>query len=201
MKKSISLLAISVVLIALFFSGCKKGENDPFLTLKSRTSRLAKDWKLTSGSITEVSTYPDGLGGTTTSTTVTTYTDATKSVSSGGNTSTYAYSEEITFDKKGTYEMTTIDDGDASTEGGNWSWLRKDKNNDLKDKEAIIMTGTKYSEGGDSETIEGKSNDDLGAWVIDKLSSKELVVLFDYKYTGSNGYIHTKQGTITFSKK
>lgn len=45
------LLSITFSLILLFFSfGCKKGEGDPFLSLKSRKSRLVGEWTIDSWS-------------------------------------------------------------------------------------------------------------------------------------------------------
>ncbi len=196
MKNIISLLTISVILITLSFSGCKKGENDPFISLKSRTSRLAQDWKLTSGTVTETDTY----NGSTDVDTYT-YTDATETHTSGGNSTTHAYSMELSIDKKGTYKTTTIDDGDVNTEEGSWMWTRKVKNQDLKNKEAIYLRETSYTYGSNSYSYSGKSNDVDNIWVIDKLSSKELVILYDYKETDSDGEIYTVKGTMTFTKK
>lgn len=41
-KQLIALLAISMLL----FSNCKKGKNDPFLSLKSRKARISNEWKV-----------------------------------------------------------------------------------------------------------------------------------------------------------
>jgi len=53
-----------LIIITLSFSACKKGEEDPFLSLKSRTGRLTGDWVLKSGSWTDAdssASYADGL--------------------------------------------------------------------------------------------------------------------------------------------
>lgn len=39
-------LVLVLVVSGLFFGGCKKGENDPFISLKTRKSRLSGDWKV-----------------------------------------------------------------------------------------------------------------------------------------------------------
>ena len=54
MKKSLlALVAISVVASGTL-SSCKKGENDPFLSLRTRKARLVSDWKLKDGHATRV---------------------------------------------------------------------------------------------------------------------------------------------------
>ena len=58
MKNSIKLAALALVIAATSFSGCKKGENDPFLSLKSRKSRAAGEWKLSAFT----TTYTDASG-------------------------------------------------------------------------------------------------------------------------------------------
>ena len=211
MKKSISLLAISVILIALFFSGCKKGENDPFLTLKSRTARLAQDWVLSSEdyTVTQTGTW---LGVGDYITTIVYSFDGTSesqkaTQSSGGNsttnTTTYTYSKEITFDKDGTFKSTEINGGNATITEGTWMWMSKNKNNDLKNKEAIAMFITKQTDSnGNTDTYGGKSNFNLnGVVVFDKLTSDEVVMKFDFTETDSDGDTHTMTGTQTFTKK
>jgi len=41
------------LLCLLFFSTCKKGEDDPFISLRSRKARLEGDWHLSTGKLTE----------------------------------------------------------------------------------------------------------------------------------------------------
>lgn len=48
MKKIITLLALAVT--ALCFTECKKGEDDPAISLRTRKARAAGEWRLVSGS-------------------------------------------------------------------------------------------------------------------------------------------------------
>src|SRR5687768_220910 len=52
---------IALVFISLFFTTCKKGEDDPFLSLRSRTNRLAGEWRLSTGKV--LITIADPKGG------------------------------------------------------------------------------------------------------------------------------------------
>lgn len=58
MKKLLMIVAAVGFLVAT--PSCKKGENDPFLSLSSRKSRLANDWVVTSSERTWTNTYTDG---------------------------------------------------------------------------------------------------------------------------------------------
>lgn len=57
--KRISKLTMFAFAGALALTGCKKGADDPFISLKSRDSRLAGTWTLSSVSGTSVNTYRD----------------------------------------------------------------------------------------------------------------------------------------------
>jgi len=204
MKKQILKLSMAVAIIALVFSGCKKGENDPFISLKSRTSRLTNTWELSAMDYTTTSvnstytfsykySYSSGIQTVTSTTTV--------GGSSSTTTSTSTLTKKITFEKDGTYKVEINDDGDLSTIEGNWAWLGKSKPAELADKEAVMLSSTKEVDGSDTDNYSGKSNDFDDMLVFDKLSSKELVVLYDYTNTDSDGYSYTRKGTITFTKK
>ncbi|MES2836976.1 MAG: hypothetical protein V4667_05600 [Bacteroidota bacterium] len=49
--KKITLSAIAVLTLAFSITSCKKGENDPALSLKSRKSRVAGEWNVTNYSV------------------------------------------------------------------------------------------------------------------------------------------------------
>ena len=205
MKKQILKLSMAIAVIALVFSSCKKGENDPFISLKSRTARLANTWELTSEDYTTTGSDGDSY----TSTTKYAYangieTRTTTFTIMGGNSttssSTSTFTKKYTFDKKGTYTL-EVNDGEIETFEGNWVWLNKNKNVGLAGKEALMMSTTKDVDGSDTYNYSGKSNDFNKQWVLDKLSSKELVILFDYSYTDSDGNTSTMKGTMTYTKK
>jgi hypothetical protein len=72
--KKVLVFAIMAVVASSVFVSCKKGENDP-MSLKSRKSRIAGEWKLTAGT----ETYTSSSGTTTTTTWDGTNTTADKS--------------------------------------------------------------------------------------------------------------------------
>ncbi len=204
MKKQILKLSMAIAVIALIFSSCKKGENDPFISLKSRTSRLANKWELSAEDYTSTSTnsgytstskysYASGIE-------TVTYTNSYNG-NSTTSTNTKSLTQEITFEKDGTFSMSINDDGDIESYEGNWAWLGKNKNADLANKEVVGLSITKSTSGSDVENYSGKSNSWDEYLVLDKLSSSELVVLYDYSSTDSDGNTYTKKGTVTYTKK
>lgn len=195
MKKSIFRLAMVALVGVIVFGSCtKKGEDDPFMSFRSRKARLAGEWVLSSVDMTSVNSY----GGSSYSS-QTSYNGTVMTYSSDGYSSTSVYSEDLTIEKDGTYSMSTIDDGDASTEDGNWMWIDKNKNQDLKNKEAVLFARTSSFSSNGSSTYSGKSNFS-DAVVIQRLSNKELVILFDYSSIDSDGDTYSSSGTMTYTQ-
>lgn len=179
MKNNILRISFAFIAIAglTAITGCKKGENDPFLSLKSRKARISGEWKLSEGTVTETQT-----SGGTTDTDVTTYTEST--VSSGGFTA--SYTEKLTIEKDGTFEVNIIENGFSNTIKGNWYFSGKSKDIDLKKKEAIIFSELEYISSGGTSTYSGLYADQI--LLIDQLKNKELIFkgLITYSETGGD---------------
>jgi len=193
MKTKTKLLVIALVIAsALVFDACKKGANDPFLSMKSRTARLKGEWKLMSGTITtnvtgaqeSIETY-DGIYVVT-------------SVN-GTQVNSEAYTDNITFNKNGTYTRIGVRDLVSFDEEGAWAWINKCKQASLKNKEAMGLSATKYTDSNGSNTADAGFYV-AGIWMLDELSSKKMVVIINGSST--NGSITTtKTGTYTYEKK
>jgi len=192
-KIIIAIISIAVMLPAL--QSCKKGENDPGISLKSRSARLAGEWNVESATVVNTNS-----GGTTTitykgSTITTTYSDGTP-----GNSGTFTWT--YAFDKDGTYEefYSTTYGGTTESEAseGNWNWAGANKEAEVKAKEMLLLHETKStytsSGGTDIYTYEGLS---YNGWMIDKLSSKEIVMKYKNIYTSTSTYTTTMEVTLT----
>lgn len=61
MKKLFGFIAFLGILLSLTYTGCRKGEEDPFLSLRSRNKRIVGTWLLKSGSdvVTTTTTTTD----------------------------------------------------------------------------------------------------------------------------------------------
>lgn len=176
-RKNVSIAIIFLIGI-LTFNSCKKGENDPFISLRSRDARITGEWKLTGFSQTNVQYNPYSQ---TTTTTTQTLNGTNLTVTSGSSSETYVYSYEMTIEKDGAFSMVEIADGDKKEETGNWFWL-----NSGKDKTYISLGSNQF--------------------YVDQLKNSELVLVLNLtsKETDSNGLVASNSSstsTLTFTKK
>lgn len=216
MNKKLFVFGMVAIMLATVFVGCKKGENDPTLSLLSRKARISGIWELTSASYTEIE--DDNKGEITT--TVYTYDGSNLTETVNGDGVTYPFSEKITIDKEGTFKMETTEshtyedwNGDSytvltnNTTDGVWYFVGGNSELDVKNKERVefLVQSTTYSSstGGDSysstQTYSGKSNVYNHLLLLDKLAKKELVTLFDFEYSDGED-TESVSGTKTYTK-
>lgn len=181
-----SKIALAAVTIsALAFTGCKKGEGDPFLSLTSRKARLAGEWKVTKGeggrtytfastNFTETMTYDGTQAVTVTST------------SAGSTTNTDKYTWEMEFEKDGKFVMTSTDNNSSTavveTMSGVWNFTGGV--GEMKNKSQVVLYVESWTSGSNSETYTG-SNRPTMLYDIYQLKGKEIILID--KGTGSNG--------------
>lgn len=191
--KAIKFIGLALFLASTFW-GCKKGENDPFLSFSSRKSRLVGEWKLTDGSITKTSS---------TSTETVTYTETTQATFDGTTTTTIPYTETYTFDKDGTYKYSRTEDGDLYEESGAWTFGAKSAELGVKAKETVTLYCESYTTtiGGTQYTYQyDGTNCFVNHITLDMLKKNGMTLLTDYTYTASaNSY--TKTGTLNYEKQ
>jgi hypothetical protein len=154
MKKT--MLAFFGVALLVAVPSCKKGANDPALSLKSRKSRLAGEYTVTKHEKTTYSTWSSNP--TTVNYTYDGGEVATETTTSGGTSTTVTTPVslfEFTFDKKGTWEMrynyetkysytSGISDfvettNHTTVNSGTWAFIGKTKDN-YKNKERVQLS-------------------------------------------------------------
>lgn len=184
------------ILLALFagvFQGCKKGENDPFISLHTRDARLAGDWDL-SGKNSETTTTSVNGGNTSVTKSTSTYSDGIETTVSVGGTSSTKYNLKLKIEKNGqfTYTLENFNSkGEPSSTNeykGYWTW-----GSTAKRKSSIIID------------VDGPMKDILGGvWNIDQLKNKEIIFKkTDYSKNSSTNFsteINT-EATMTFTGK
>lgn len=200
MKNIIKSLALAAVVLVsgASFTACKKGENDPGISLKSRKGRFVGEWKVTAG----VTKNTSGAG-----TTTTTYTETGVTYTTGGGSSTSTWSQTLTVEKDGTLTMVeneTPQGGNTTTRTtkGRWMFAGKNKDAELKNKEAVIITPIEEvtTSGGASSTT-SYTNPDFGMiWTIDQLKGDEMIVKY-VTSTTSGGNTNTSDVSWTFTSK
>ena len=188
MKKVINSTVIIFALLTIFETGCKKGEDDPFFSLRSRRARVVGDWKLISGTETDKS-YDNSSA--TTYTNTNTYDGSTEaqsetiSNSSGSFTTTnsISYTSTYKFEKDGTYTSTTVEDGVTITVEGTWNFGAGV--GEKKNKSELVLTATKTVNDGNSYTYTGNAATEV--YYIKELRNDKMVLVTDIKYTDSSG--------------
>ncbi len=188
MKRLVLVLLVAVMAVPMLQS-CKKGANDPGISLRSRKARLVAEWTLSSGSVVYTSGTSETL----------TYTGATVSSSLGGSQS---YTETVEIIKDGTYKRTVINDGATRVETGQWYFMEGNKDNDIKSKEVVSFFETQivYTPAGGvatTATYTGVTPD--YTWRLDELKNKEIIVLIDE--TSNSGTASSTKGTMTYTAK
>lgn len=185
MKTSIKIAVAALVIASFGFEGCKKGANDPFLSLSSRKARVAGDWKVSAGS---------GSSTNSSGTTTWTYDGATMTTTSGSSSSTSSVTMTHSFTKDGTFESVTVYSGtgysNTVTDKGTWNFTGKigeDKNKDhivMKTTSSVDVTVIGSSSTTTTDTYTG---DDAPTSImyIDQLKGKEMI--FTYKGSSTSG--------------
>jgi len=198
--KNISKLILLSIFLSAIFTNCKKGDDDPFLSLRTRTNRLSGEWKLTGADLNmeENSSYSH-------STTHTTYNNGIVIISeTNGNTTdidSLVYTQFFNIDKNGTFNQKFYTDTDTGSREGNWTWLSKNKELGLKNKEAFILTITKEVYDSDVDTYSGKYIIPENIYVLKELSNEKLVITIDYTKTDIDGNVSYEKGTLTYTKQ
>ena len=220
MKNMKKLIILSLAAIALManLSSCKKGENDPFLSLKSRKARVVGEWTVTKEEGTSQDISKISFGGVTVTTTTnetstyngTLFTSTSVTTSSAGgnpleNTYNDVYTQSYTFEKDGSFSLETVYTGQNYTEKieGTWAFVGKSKTAELKNKEAIALSVTKYSDidNGVTTTYSATGFDDSIIIAIDRLKNKEMVFIQESTYSEPNGDTGSSSLTTTLTAK
>ena len=209
MKKIFSILLVAVVVLSSCKKGendkmslkSRKGRLTGEWKLTAYDNKLVSTSTTTTGTSTTTTTYTSD-GATYTLTSVST--SGSISVTSTG---TGTYTEKITFEKDGTYERVTTMSSTNSiggatytstedvTETGVWSFVDKNKDEEMSSAERILLQSrsittvskdvtkdpdfTDTDEETETETSTGVSAGDIEIMLLDKLSSKEIVVKWD----------------------
>jgi hypothetical protein len=178
MKKSILMLAAGALLLAT--PSCKKGENDPALSLSSRKARISGEWNVTGQNGTSTYTSGNWSSSTTTSLSGSTLT-TTQSTTNSGTTTSSTSTRTITdhswvIEKDGTFSRTynytyTEEEEDiwglstttttytiTSMQTGTWSFVGKAKDA-YKNKERVVFNVLSATET-ENEAWETRLNSD-----------------------------------------
>ena len=146
MKTILKLILFAFIITNL--ASCKKGEDDPFLSVRTRKARVVGDWTVKSGSMI----YSYSTQNTSSSDNITfsgiAYTDVSSFTSNNitnSNTTTGTFSYKINFLKDGSFKMTQVFDGSTYVTDGFWNFTAGIGK--LKNKEQIVLNVTSQVDG------------------------------------------------------
>ncbi len=164
-----------------FLSACtKKGENDPEISLRTRTARLAGDWKLKSGSasftedVTAVSFTFDGR-------------EFKRFTTYSGGPAVYYYGKyflQLKINKDGTTSFSELLVSDRIEQSGTWSF--NTGNSEFKSKELIAFNFDTPIKGETYRSIFLQGSASF-VYRMTALRNKTMTIVAAGSYTGSSG--------------
>jgi len=175
MKKIFAvLLMLTLCIVAI---QCKKGEDDPLISLRSRKARVCGDWSLTSGTMSQSSRYGNIVSSTNMIMTQYAYSGTNTYVNGSFSqttpyTGTYKYS--ITFDKDGSFSATEVYDGEVQITSGTWNFT--DGVGDAKKREQIVLFFKSSTGISGSTTLSYSGNKVYMTFNIKELRNKKMVL-------------------------
>lgn len=190
MKEAIKIVAL-IIALGTLVSSCKKGEDDPFISFRSRKARVAGDWELKSGTSTSSSSSQSGNNtfSNSSSTTYngTTYSESyTSSYNGNSNTTTNSgsYTSKVSFKKDGTFEWQMTQDGNLAILKGTWNFTGKI--GDHKNKEQIVLALTSVVDPSEVTTYSG--NQTFLTYDLVELRNTKMVLRSESteSYTGNS---------------
>jgi hypothetical protein len=199
MKTSFKIAIAALTIASFAFNGCKKGEDDPFLSLHSRTSRMAGDWKVTQGSGTEVDVFGITHNWTYDGTTLTTTTTSPASSTVELVTMTYSFAKDGSYKTVTTTTSTSPSNVHTDSETGAWNFTGKvggDKNKDHVMMRTLTSSVSDTNPASASTTTYTGDDGPVNVMYIDELKNKEII----FKYTGTTtpgGTSDSGQWTLT----
>jgi len=147
MRTTKIILALTILVASLQFTGCKKYEEGPFISLRTKTARLIGEWNLVN--YNETYNSPD-------SSLTKTYDGKTITQTTKNQTCSFDYTQHLIFKKDNTYSLTPDNDprfGIINDQSYPWSFSSNKEDlvlNDinynilrLTEKELIIEAHTK----------------------------------------------------------
>ena len=194
MKRYLNLTIAALVIVLVSFSCLRKGDNDPLVSLRTRTNRLTGTWKLISG--IETTNYTSN-GSTSTSDII--YEPGIKKMTASGSEIIKSYSNNITFDKKDNFTRIIVEDFDEIKNIGSWTFLQKNKNQELRKKEAFLVSITQNETNGIRTVNSGLFLSEL--FIINRLTNKELNLKGKTTENYTSGDVEVKEYELFFEKQ
>lgn len=185
-----------LMLCSLFtLTNCKKGEDDPFLSLRSRKARVVGEWTMKSGT-GKISAVSGTSGASFTNNITYTETNYTETSSYPGGGSSGTHQLKITFERDGSFIYTESMDGSTFIAKGTWNFTGGIGEN--KRKEQLVLHVISYSDPDGSVTYAGNYTD--LTYNIKELRNKKMVLISKDISSYSDGDYNSYETDYTFEQ-
>ncbi|MES2679265.1 MAG: hypothetical protein V4635_05240 [Bacteroidota bacterium] len=170
-------ISIALLIIQLLFSGCKKGEDDPLISFRTRKARVVGNWTMKEGKIYSSNTLGDITTISNTQIHENTYDGETEQFNAGVSvgTSTFTGTRHTTFkfERNGNFKSEQTFGTGTTILTGTWNFTNgvgKHKN-----KEQIVITKLSVNYNGSSSASAG--NKPYYTYNIKELRNKKIVLV------------------------
>lgn len=200
MKKSKILQLLLLCCLMGTLNQCRKGEDDPLISTRTRKARVVGEWTVTSGTARFSSGGTNYSSTSNYSFTKISYTESSSTtfnnnVSSSSSNGTFEY--KITFERDGTFTMIRMIDGDISTLKGLWNFTGRV--GELKNKEQLVLNITSDVNLQASSTITYGGNQTSITYNIKELRNKTMVLVAS-ESSASSGYAESSEEEYVFEQ-
>ncbi|NBV14390.1 MAG: hypothetical protein EBS07_10030 [Sphingobacteriia bacterium] len=192
------LLLITAVIVTSFI-GCKKGDDDPWLSFRGRKNRITNNWKLQKGRVL-ITTYPP-LGGSTQRTITYGEGGGYSVTETGGFTEQGSYEIKLRFYKDGRFTKEHNETPNGSTRGTSkeeGTWHFSGGNSNFEKRELLALLKEESSFLSQNTSLNTSINYNGGnLFQIQRLAFRELVLKAKQRIT-SGGTIQEIDEEWTF---
>jgi hypothetical protein len=178
------LFPLLLLVSAFVLDSCKKGDNDPAISFRTRKNRLTGEWRLRSGTYkhnTQGTSGPEGYHVKFTESQYTYVVDIPGSIYTGAAQG--PYSRTMSFKKDGYVRIVELIDGFEYVTEGTWDF--NSGVGDEKSKELVTIHFTYYSSSSGTQTYGG--NQKQLTYTITELRNKKLVLNMKDQMTDVDG--------------
>lgn len=173
--KSTAKMILFATVCFIFLSNCKKGEDDPVLSLRTRKARVVGDWHLEGGSVSL--TY--NQSGKAPFSQQIVFSKSQYNITEtyqGGIPTIYVgdYALSMSFKKDGKFELTEVFSKKTIRASGTWNFTAGV--GEVKKKEGIVITLDGVSAGGTNNLLFCKFSTELN-YTIKELKNKRIVLI------------------------
>lgn len=165
------LIYLSIMILSLFLSGCKKGEDDPLISMRTRKARLSGEWKLEKADLTLGIKDDKGVYASY----IYTFDGSSYKVAQTGNGASFSgnASLAVSFGKKGEFTISQQKDKLNLSSTGTWDFQGGVGSN--KSKETVIIHLSGINGSANEYDFFNKTNYDF-VYSIKELRNKKLVL-------------------------